>query len=278
MKTTITFITSFLLSVVLMGQDTVNDHIDEMNRLLETQKYEQAIEYISAAIETMPDSVELYEVRGFVLEALGRYQESIQDYNMAIDKVKDPEFKSGLLAVRAGVKSRIRDYKGAYNDCTESLKINPNNLAALNNIAAVCDEVGKPEETLKYLHQIIAIDSTYIPAYVNIGFKYQVMNKHEEAIAYFDKIVDLSPNEPLAYSNRSFSKLKIGKLKEALLDIDKSIALYPTNAYAYKVRALIKIEKKQVEAACEDLLTAQKLGYLERFGEEVDELLARYCR
>ena len=49
----------------------------------------------------------------------------------------------------------------------------------------VCDEVGRADETLVYLNRIIELDSTYIAAYVNIGFKYQLMGNHEKAIKYF---------------------------------------------------------------------------------------------
>lgn len=61
-------------------------------------------------------------------------------------------------------------------------------LSVLTNLATVCDEVGKGELTLKYLHKVLELDSTFISAWGNIGFKYQQMGNYNKAITYFNKV------------------------------------------------------------------------------------------
>jgi tetratricopeptide (TPR) repeat protein len=233
---------------------------------------------LTIGISIMPDSASLYDMRGTLLEAFGLYNEAIQDFTDGYDKAKDNILKSHLLANRGGSKFRIRDYQGSYSDLITAIKLDSTNKSALNNLAAVCDEVQKPNETLMYLEKIILIDPDYAPAYINIGFKYQGLGKHEKALEYFNKAIKLDPNEALAYSNRSFSKLKTKDLKGALEDINHSISLMPSNSYAYKIKGLIEIEKKNSSQACADFNRAVELGYPQQYGDEAEVLITKYCK
>ncbi len=76
--------------------------------------------------------------------------------------------------------------------------------------------------------KILEIDSTFVGAYVNIGFKYQEMGDPTTAIKFFNKAIELEPDEPLSYSNETYNKYKLGELNSALSDINLSIKLYPS--------------------------------------------------
>ena len=276
--------TLYLLALLLLPltsfaqTENATYYINKADKEVGERKYEEALNTLSEGILKMPDTVALYDMRGTLLEAFRAFDEAITDFSVGIEKSDNASVKSHLLANRGGTKYRIMDYNGAYDDLVFAVELDSTNIDALNNLAAVCDEVNKPDETLIYLNQIVRIDPNYVPAYVNLGFKYQVLNDHRKAIEYFDKAVELSPEEPLGYSNRAFSKLKLNELSDALEDINYSIKLYPTNAYAFKIRALIYIEKEQLNEACADLKTASELGYTLQYGEEVDELLEKYCK
>ncbi len=279
MKIVLTAITCLFLSMTSMAQSRQSSYYTEKaNQEVKKKKYEEALKTLTQGIHELPDSVELYDMRGTLLEAFGLYEKAIEDFTVGVEKAKDNWTKSHLLANLGGTKSRIRDFEGAYQDLKKAVAVDSTNLDALNNLAAVCDEVNKPEETIIYLERIIAVNPNYIPAYVNLGFRYQKMEQHKKAISYFDKAVELGPNEPLAYSNRSFSKLKSKDVKGAYADINKSIKLMPSNSYAYKIRALIELEKGNDKQVCLDLDKALELGYTAQHGEEVKELKAKHCK
>lgn len=279
MKNIVLLFTALLLSNFGFSQSkTASEYIEKANLQLKKKNYEEAFNTLSLAIDEMPDSVSLYDMRGTLLETFRMYPEAIKDFTLGIEKTTDLKIKAHLLANRGGTKYRIRDYAGSYNDLIKAVDLDSTNIAALNNLAAVCEEVDKPDETLKYLNQIIRIDSNYVPAYVNLGFKYQSLGNHQLAIEYFNFAVKLAPEEPLGYSNRSYSKLKTNDLKGALKDINKSIKLFPTNSYAYKIRALIYLEKNKLDKVCSDLTKAEELGYTQQYGEEVNTLKKKYCK
>ena len=264
--------------VIATNSPKASYYHDKANYLIELKDYEGAVKTLSAGINIMPDSVSLYDMRGTLLEGFRMYNEAIQDFTMGYERAKENVLKSHLLANRGGTKARIQNFEGAYSDLAVSIKLDPRNIDALNNLAAVCDEVNKPKETLIYLEQIISINPNYVPAYVNIGFRYQKLGQHKDAIAYFNKAIDLDPNEALAYSNRSFSKLRTKDLDGAMKDINHSITLMPSNSFAYKIRALIEIQKKMPKQACLDLSKATELGYELQYGNEVKELISKNCK
>jgi tetratricopeptide (TPR) repeat protein len=264
--------------VIATNSPKASYYHDKANYLIELKNYKGALKTLSEGIDFMPDSVSLYDMRGTLLEAFGMYNEAIQDFTKGYEQAKENVLKSHLLANRGGTKARIQNFEGAYSDLIASVKLDPRNIDALNNLAAVCDEVNKSNETLTYLEQVISINPNYAPAYVNIGFRHQKLGQHKDAIAYFNKAIEVDPNEALAYSNRSFSKLQTKDLDGAMKDINHSITLMSSNSFAYKIRALIEIQKKMPKQACLDLSKATELGYELQYGNEVKELVAKNCK
>jgi len=278
MRISINVITCLLISIASLAQsNTAMYYQDKAEEYIRKKDYKGAMKTLTLAINEMPDSISLYDMRGALFEAFSNYEAAIKDFTSAIEKSEDNTLTSHLLANRGGTKYRIRDFEGSYSDLILAVQLDSMNIDALNNLAAVCKEINRPEDALKYLNQIILIDSTYSPAYVNLGFTYQEMQQHEKAIVFFDKAVELAPEEALGYSNRSFSKLKKNDLKGAMNDINQSIKLMPSNSYAYKIRALIEIEKGKLVNACKDLTRSIELGYTQQYGEEVNELKSKYC-
>ena len=247
------------------------------NSLFLLKDYQRSFNLFSDIIEMYPSNTVPLNQRGLLLRTIQKFDESIEDFTDALKLTKNDSIRNSLYINRGASKIGIRDYDGAYKDFMKAYKIDSLNIGTLNNIATVCDEVGKGDETLSYLFKIIKINPKFSGAYVNIGFKYQQDSDYVKAIEYFTKAIKLSPKEPLAYSNRSFNYLKVGNLKAALADVNKSIELYPENSFAFKNRALIYLALRKTNNACSDLDKAIDLGFNISYGAEATDLLAKYC-
>lgn len=245
--------------------------------LRELSEFQKAYDTYTIGIYRMPDSAALYINRGALLYAMKMFEEAIKDDSAAYKVAKTKEEKETALINLSSAKSAIRDFSGAYTALMEGYALDSTNVDILTNLSAVCDEVGREHETMKYLRKIIAIDSTNFGAYINMGFKYQHLGEHTKAIASFDKALRLQPDQPLAFSNRSYSKMEIGDLKGAMDDIEKSISLYPGNSWAYRNRGLIYIEMKKQGKACDDFQKALDLGFTKMYGDEAEKLKAKHC-
>lgn len=244
----------------------------------ELEKYNEALTTLNITVEKFPLDFSAITNRGVLILNFNYPDEAIMDFNTSLKLATNDSMKVISYINLGAAKSWKRDFQGAYNDLFSAYKLDSLNLGILSNLAAVCDEVNKGSETLKYLFKAIEIDSTYIPAYAGIGYKYQDLGKHKEAIEYYNKVLELDPNEALGYSNRSFNKLKLNDINGALEDINKSIKLYQENAYAYKIKALIFIEKKEIKSACENIEIAINKKYEQVYGSDIITLKEQYCK
>ena len=272
------FSAALWLSLANVYSQSVDDYLDKAFSQLEQKQVREAMQTLTEGIKALPDEPELYYYRGILFDKVRLPDQSIEDFTKAIENCKTDTTCSDYYASRGGVKFSIRQFEEAYQDLKKALELDENNIAALNNMAVVSDEVGRGDETVGYLERIIALDPEKPFTYVNLGYKYQQMEQHKKAIEYLDKAIELAPTASFAYSNRSFCRLKLGNVKGALKDINKSLELMPTNVYAYKVRALVYLEKGKAEEACADLDTALEMGYTRQYGNEVQELKAKHCQ
>ncbi len=241
------------------------------------EKYKEAFEVYTRAIETNPKFSYAYNQRALLLMKFRETEAAIVDFNTALGFEKADTVRLSLLLNRGVAHKDIRKFEEAYDDFIAALKLDSSNVGILNNLAAVCDEVGKGDQTLVYLSKILSLDSTFIGAWVNIGFKYQEMGKHDTAIRYFNKALQIDPDEPLTYNNRAYSKLRSGDIPGALSDVNRSIKLYPGNSFAFRNRALIYLAMKRKTDACSDIEQALKLGFTKMYGDEVEKMKREHC-
>lgn len=199
-------------------------------------------------------------------------------YGKAIKYAENDTIKHDHIISRGAAKSAVRKYEEALKDYQMALDFNPSNVAALNNIAATYDALGQNHKGIEYLKKVVDIDSTFIGAYINIGFIYSKMDSSDLAILYFDKALKINPKQALVYSNRGYAYYKKKEYTKALEDINYSIQLYPTNPYAYRNLALIYIALNKMQEACDALSYAKHYRFQQIHGNEVSELIEKYCK
>ena len=260
-------------------RDAISEHY-----LLKAQAYEQLAKYdklletLNDGLAMYPDDPWLYNERGYFYQRTGKADPAIRDYSLAIKFAGNNDSLVDVFMLNRGTaKSSKRDFEGAYEDYVFCYNFDSTDIGVLNNLAVVCDEVGRDDEVLMYLHKVIEVDTTAWFAYGNIGFAYQQKGDYEKSIEYFDIVLKDNPEEAFALSNKSYSNYKLGNLKAALKDVNKSIELLPANAYAYRNRALIYIEMGKTKKACSDMEMALQEGFTQRYGKEVINLQKKYC-
>lgn len=274
------YVTSLNLIDKLLKKDSSNVeyYLFKSTTLGNLKMYNESLSVLNVAIRKYPTSFDALINRGSVLLSFNETDKAIEDYYKAMSLSTTDSMKAIVYTNLGAAKIWKRDFVNAYSDLIKSYNIDSTDLGVLSNLGAVCDEINKKEETLKYLYKAIEIDSTYIPAYAGLGFKFQEMGNYQEAIKYYNKVLQLDSTEALGYSNRAFNKLKVHDISGAWKDINKSLELYPQNSYAYKIKALILIEMKDIVKACENILTVIQLEYERNYGDDILSLKATYCK
>lgn len=253
-------------------------YVNKSYLLVNLEKYDEALGALNDGLAANKTNSHLYHERGLLYQSFGMNDHALRDFNLGIKFAENDTVKNAVMISKSVSRSHVRDFQGAYEILLECFAFDSTNKATLNNLAVVCDEVGKPEMVPYYLTKVIEADSLFVPGYVNLGFHYQSKEEYEKSITYFDKALSISSNEALSYNNRGYSKFKLGDLEGALEDVNHSIELYPGNAYAYRNRALIYIEMDKISKACEDIQLAINWGFTEQYGNEMIQLQRKYCK
>lgn len=187
-------------------------------------------------------------------------------------KIKDDFLSTDFYGLQIG-KNRIvqGDFKGAINELTETIKLNPDDYDAYNMRAIAYSELNKYDEAIKDFSKCIEIKQ--IPeAYYNRGAAYFAKGEFKIALDDFTQCLKLSPDNIKALYKRALCYYNTENYQASLKDFNKYIANYSIDYRAYYERALTKIMLKMTEEACKDLKYAKENGIT-----EANELILKVC-
>ncbi len=169
-----------------------------------------------------------------------KYAEASEEFQKIIQKGYKRDFIYGLLLSSL---LQICDYKKAKIVADEYLELKPKSANDYVNIGLVNSFLDFHDTALECYEMALKVNSENVFALNNIGFTYNNMGKYEEAIQLMDKLLVLDPNFSHAYSNRGLAKIKIGILESGLEDLNHSLKLDEKNAYAYRHLGIYHLEK-----------------------------------
>ncbi len=102
----------------------------------------------------------------------------------------------------------VLDYDSALEQYNEALKLNPNNVNAMNGTAYVLRRQGKMEETINYLNKTYAINPQDYMIVFSLGETYGLLRKYKDAYPYIDKAIYLAPEAVAAYDLKANTVLR----------------------------------------------------------------------
>jgi tetratricopeptide (TPR) repeat protein len=85
-------------------------------------RYEEALNLIQTGINKNPTILKMYMYKGIYLSSLGRFEEALENFNIAEEEYKSDE----LYAGRAIVYSNLDKTEKALQDLNTAIRINPN--------------------------------------------------------------------------------------------------------------------------------------------------------
>jgi tetratricopeptide (TPR) repeat protein len=263
----------------ILATDTKNARVYELRGLAyqEIKDYESAFRDFTRSVNADSGYCLGYLRRADLLSQLEYFSEALKDYNRALRYADSVSQRESILVNRAQVKRQMNDYFGAEVDLKEVLAFKPTSIAALVNLGAILQRIGNTKEGIACLEKVIQLDSTFEGGYGNLAFLYSQTGEYQKALEISNKLLTLHPNEGYALNNRGFIKYKLNDLTGALEDINNSIQLFPGNSYAFKNRGLVYIAMKKSKDACADFQKALNLGFTKEYGNEVEDLVKKYC-
>jgi tetratricopeptide (TPR) repeat protein len=252
MRALLLMITIGLLATNGHGQAALETDFKKAVQLLKSENFQKAAEGFSGILKKATDTTLqkfCYIYRAFSYNGLGKYTESIQDLDKAIE-------------------------------------LDPTDLASYTDRGKTYAYANKPENARKDFLYILSKDSSDIQGqaalYYLAKIEYQLRNL-KASINYYDRLILLLPGDAELYFNRGAAKGAMLNPAEAIKDYDQAIKLDPNYKEAYANRGVEKINilttkgtiqptKEQTADACSDLRKAFQLG-----DKTVEDMLFVYC-
>ncbi|CAM4071765.1 tetratricopeptide repeat protein [Gillisia limnaea] len=141
------------------------------------------------------------------------------------------------------------------------LELEPNNIAALNNVGAAYNNAYNYNDAIKHLTKAVEIEPEYAIAIANLANSYNLSDDLDKALEYANKAIEKNPNLDWSYSVKGNVLTKKGKLDDAEKTFGLAIKINPNSPEVYNTRGYFYEETGKYEEAEKDFLKAEKLGF-----------------
>ena len=218
--------------------------------------------------QAVPYTPEYYQ-RAYEAHQRGKYEEAIEDYDMAIRL--DPN-APGTYYQRGLAKFQLDRHEEAIVDFDKALDISPNNAEVYYDRGLAKYQLERDEEAIVDFDKALDIDPDKAEVYSWRAMAKVHLGEREEAIADFDMAINLQPNYADAYNYRGIVKSQLGQVEEAILDFDEAIRYDSNHVTAYFTRGLMKNNLQQYELAILDFDEAIRLepNYAQAYRHRAD--------
>jgi tetratricopeptide (TPR) repeat protein len=185
------------------------------------------------------------------------YKGAIDNYTQAI-KINPNDANS--YCNRGTARSELGDNQSAIDDFTKAIKINPNDANAYCNRGAAHKKLGNNQDAIDNFTQAIKINPNYANAYCNRGTTRSELGDNQSAIDDFNKAIKINPNDANAYCNRGAAHYNLGNKQGAIDDFNKAIKINPNDANAYCNRGAAHYNLGNKQGAIDDFNKAIKIN------------------
>ena len=209
-------------------QDPKPEYLSSLGTALRHQgRHDDALKTFDKALQLKPDDADLWQNLGEVLFTLNRPADALLSFQHALKL--DPRHwgamhNSGLLLHQQG---RFEEALNHFDSCNE---LRPDNISTLRMRAVALRELRRFEESLLADRQVYALSPGDIETCHNIGAALRVLGQYEEALEWFDRTLALRPNLIQALNNKASSLAQLQRFDEAFAVYDRTKELGLNNA------------------------------------------------
>lgn len=215
----------------------VDAQMKAARKLMEEQKYQEAITQLNKVLEIAPEDAEAANMRGIAYVETKNFTKALHDFDNA---VKNDATKYKHFYNRGNVKVALKDYEGGLKDFNES----------------------------------IALDATISDVFLSRGTAFLYLQRNNEALADFNQGLKLTPTDKNLLFNRAMTFGKLANYEGALHDLHECIGIDNNFAKAHFYLAVyhLEVDKKPNDEICAHLNQAAKLGF-----EQAIDMLKEVC-
>lgn len=182
---------------------------------------------------------------------------AVADCDLAIQQ--DPT-KAEYYYQRARAQYDLEEYAAVLENCDQALELNPNYTEALTLKANVLDMFEQVNEAKLLYRKAISIDPANYDGYKQLSITEYAHGNKIGAKTVLEEYLNLGYVHADIIERHGKILADLKDFKGAYADFSRLIQLDPTNPRNHYLRGLVQDSLKNHEAACTDMLEADKLG------------------
>ena len=152
----------------------------------------------------------------------GQYELVINRASILLKKNQDNDFLWNIKGLAFQVQRR---YQLSIECFIKAVQINPNNLAALNNLGISHKKSMDYTAADKCFNKVIKINPSYIKALINLGNLRNETLDFAEAILFYKKAIDINDKISECHLNLAYSYQSIGEISRAKEHLNKTLKI-----------------------------------------------------
>ncbi len=147
--------------------------------MLRNRDWRNGLTLFQQTAASSPRSARAHNGLGAAYARLGRMDDAIREFKLAIELFPDHEDAHANLGAAYGKIGRIEE---AIGELKKGLTLNPNNADAHNNLGAAYGKTGRYDESIEELKIALRLDPHRKGIYKNLGLTFRAAGRKKEAV------------------------------------------------------------------------------------------------
>jgi tetratricopeptide (TPR) repeat protein len=258
----------FILCLMFLAWKGWAQEVLGIDALIESQQFDSVFLYLREhCIQMTEDSCAYYY--GLAFYGTGQYARADSAFRQAV--ARRPDWAEAWYAWGVSLYYQNRETE-AKKKLLRCLKIDKRKVAAWTALAALALQERKPRQSIRFARRAVAVDSTYSPAYYNLGLAYRYTGKDSLAADAFRRALAYRPGWAEPYFSLAEIYAEGGDATTALHWLNHLLTIAPFHVDGLLLRAQIYRQRGDKTAACADWHKAMQAG-----SEDARLLFERFC-
>ena len=224
-------------------------------------QYERAIELLGQAIEKEPDNDGIIIRKIYAIFNSGNSRAAIKEAEKVLEERPD---SNEIMIAYASLcsKSGPEHYLKGAKVMERLLEKEPENTEALNCMGALHSVAGKYREAIPYFIKLLRLQPDHVVALLNVAGAFEKVAEPEMALNFYESLLKIDPNQGLAMSAKASILCNLG-LSEENVDLlakgvkrlsemgDKTNFIVYASNYIFYVHYVPGVEREKIRESIE---------------------------